>query len=288
MAWLGTPAPAQEFTVESLKAAYPGLSQHAVSPEEFKALTQSPRQVAQVVIPAPPAASTTNAIHASTTNAPPLPAPRPAAYSRSLDGFYLSDFGSVDSEGAAIVVFVVAGLVVVSAAIIYSGALLANVWLRPEEAEVWGDIGPRAMFFSGGHQQGYMTGATLALGLAGDGADVGLVLEGGYLKADVLTVTGNEVEVAGGYGMAGLTIRWPFDSGTDASVIEAELLAGNASNYNLISRAGFALTWSVAGPWRAGLRLGALYLDVEETDGPAWEAGEDFNLLGGVETSLRF
>ena len=58
---------------------------------------------------------------------------------------------------------VVAGVVVVAAAVIYSGALLANLALRPEEAEVWIEAGPRALFFSGDSQQGYMTGGALAL-----------------------------------------------------------------------------------------------------------------------------
>lgn len=246
---------------------------------------------AQAQVVAPPT-GTTHRIQggsgAYATNAPTQPAARPLPDTRSVDGFYISDFGSVDSEEAAIVVFVVAGVVVVSAAVIYSGALLANLVLRPEEAEVWGEVGPRAMFFSGGHQHGVMSGGTLALGLAGDSADVGLLLEGGYLNADVQTLAGTDVEVDGGYGLAGLTIRWPFDSGAEATAFEAEILAGNANRYNLISRAGFALTWSVRGPWRAGLRLGALYLDVKETEGPAWQAAEEFNLLGGIETSLRF
>lgn len=239
-----------------------------------------------------PSTGTTHRIQGGTgafaTNAPTPPTPRPLPATRSVDGFYISDFGSVDSEEAAIVVFVVAGVVVISAAVIYSGALLANLVLRPEEAKVWGEIGPRAMFFSGGHQHGVMSGGTLALGLADTSAEVGLLLEGGYLNAEVQTLTGDDVEVDGGYGMAGLTIRWPFDGGADATAFEAEILVGNANRYNLISRAGFALTWSVHGPWRAGLRVGALYLDVKETEGPAWVAGEDFNLLGGVETSLRF
>ena len=185
-------------------------------------------------------------------------------------------------------IFVLAGVVVVAAAVIYSGALLANLMVNPHEAEVWGEAGPRFMFFSGGYQQGSMTGGTLALGLRGEEADVGLLVEGGYLEADVVTVGGEEVEVSGGYGMAGLTIRWPFDSGADATVFSADLLAGTASRFDLVSRAGLGLSWQVYGPLRAGLQVGAVYLDVEEQDGPVWQAGEDYNLLGGVETSVRF
>lgn len=230
----------------------------------------------------------TNGI-ATNAVAPRVQSPRPARTSSSISGdLYISDFGSVDSAEAALVVFVLAGAIVVSAALLYSGALLANLILQPDEVEKWAEITPRAQFFSGGYQQGAMTGAALSLGLADDEAEVGLVIEGGYLDADVITVDKTEVEVAGGYGMGGLAIRWPFDSGSDATAVEAELLVGSANQYDLISRASLALSWSIHGPWRAGLRVGALYLDVEEGEGPVWEAGEDFNLLGGVETSIRF
>lgn len=229
-------------------------------------------------LPAAQAAPTRTTAHTS---------PR-STTSSSSGGIYLSDIGSVDSAEAAVVVFVVASVVVVSAAVIYTGALLANLILQPEQTETWAELTPRAHFFSGGHQQGAMSGLALSLGLAGDYANVGLVVEGGYLDADVITLDETEVEVASGYGLGGLSIRWPFDSGSEATEFEAELLVGSAREYDLISRASFALTWSVRGPWRAGLRLGALYLDVEEREGPVWQAGEDFNLLGGVETSIRF
>gem|GEM_PF-5294294 len=242
--------------------------------------------------PFPRHAENSSSTHGVATNAvaprvPSPPSPRTSS-SSSSGGIYVSDFGSVDSGEAAAVVFVLAGVVVVSAAVLYSGALLANFILQPEETEKWAEFTPRAQFFSGGHQQGTMTGAALSLGLAGDEANVGLVLEGGYLEADVITVDSTEVEVSGGYGMGGFSIRWPFDRGSEATEFEAELLVGSANRYDLISRASFALTWSIHGPWRAGLRVGALYLDVESREGPAWEAGEDFNLLGGVETSVRF
>lgn len=291
-------------TVSDLQETFPDLPCHQVSADEFLAVTRSPLHLAQVVVPPAtnlvirgqlPAVAKDPAPGEPWTNtvrsggpAAPLTA-RPSASNRSTSGsFYVSDFGSVDSRDAAIVVFVLAGVVVVAAAIIYSGALLGNLMINPQEAEVWAEAGPRFMFFSGGHQQGSMVGGTLALGLHGEEADVGLLIEGGYLDADVVTVEGDDVDVAGGYGMAGLTIRWPFDSGADATVFSADLLAGTASRFNLVSRAGLGLSWQVYGPLRAGLQVGAVYLDVKEQDGPVWQAGEDFNLLGGVETSVRF
>ncbi len=244
----------------------------------------------------PPEASTTNQ-PASTFSQPPAPYTRPHTRSTrertpgQLDGagaIYCNGLTDVDSTEAAIVVFILAGTVVVVSAVIYGGMLLTNVALRPEEAVVWGETSGRAMFFSGASQQGYMAGGALALGLEDGDSDVGVVIEGGHLDADVVTLDDQEVSVAGGYVMAGPVLRYWFDSSGDAPVFEAELLVGSASNYDLISRASFALTWSLVGPWRAGLRLGALYLDVADDDGPVWKAGSDFNLLGGLETSVRF
>lgn len=300
---------APALTLPELQAAYPDVHLHQVSMSEFQSIAHRPIQMAQVIVappptPTPPMTGRLGPLADEPTSSTPLtneviaatnaimPAVRKAqpevTSSSPSGGIYISDFGGIDSSEAAVVVFVVAGVVVVAAAVIYSGALLANLVLRPEETEVWADTSARTMFFSGSSQQGYMAGGALTLGLKGDGADVGVVLEGGYLDADVVTIDDQEVAVANGYFLVGPSIRWPLDYDEEAAVFEAELLAGSGSEYDLISRASFAFTWSILGPWRAGLRAGALYLDVKEEDGPVWKAGEDFNLLGGLETSIRF
>lgn len=310
-----TPMPAgaaeRPVTLDDLRAAYPGLNLREVSRQEFNEVTRSPFHVAQLIVtpetleprvthgelPAlaePP--SGTNIAGSATNRTPSVgyAAARDSDYARarSRGGGGSIDFwgvGNVDSKEAAIVVFVIAGAVVVAAAVIYSGILLANLALRPDDAPpAWIDAGVRVMGFSGGSQQGYMAGGAIALGLQGDDADVGLVVEGGHLDADVVTIDNDEIDVSGSYVMAGPTVRWHLDLALREPIFEAELLAGTASNYDLISRASFAFTWRLAGPWRAGLRFGALYLDVDRDEGPVLKAGDDFNFLGGLETSVRF
>jgi hypothetical protein len=301
---------ARDLTLDELQAACPGLRLHQVSAEEFARVTGHPLQVAQTIVapetPAPrvtsgslaplataPEPDATNATAAATNREParvgPASAPRTRSSHTSSGGqIYISDSGSIDSTEAAVVIFVLAGVVVIAAAIVYSGALLANWALRGEEVPGWGDLSARWMYFSGGYQHGYLAGGALTLGLEGDGADVGAVVEGGYLDADMVTVEDTEVELDAGYVMAGLSVRWHLTPSDEPLLFEAELLAGTASRYDLVSRASFALTWSLAGPWRAGLRFGALYLDVAEDEGPLLQADNDFNLLGGLETSVRF
>lgn len=309
---LNLPARAQTtahgLTLDQLQAACPGLLLQQVSAEEFARVTGHPLQVAQLIVTpealaprvtsgslaplaTPPEPDATNATAAATNREPARAgsASRSRSSQTSRGGqFYISDSGSIDSTEAAVVIFVLAGVVVIAAAIVYSGALLANWALRGEEVPGWGDLSARWMYFSGGYQHGYLAGGALTLGLEGDGADVGAVIEGGYLDADMVTVDDTEVELDAGYVMAGLSVRWHLAPAADPLLFEAELLAGTASRYDLVSRASFALTWSLAGPWRAGLRFGALYLDVAEDEGPLLQVEDDFNLLGGLETSVRF
>lgn len=310
------PAPDRDttecVTLDELQAAYPGFALQQVSAGEFARLT-GPLQVAQLIVTpealdasvstgsiaplaTPPGPASTNAATNIVARTPGTTAQTGSARTtrkKSSDhstggSIYIQDTGSLDSSEAAVIVFVLAGVVVIAAAIIYSGALLANWALSDEDVPGWADLSARWMYFSGDSHHGYMAGAALALGLEGSEADVGAVLEGGYLDADVATLDDAEVEVADAYWMAGLSVRWRMTEDEHPPIFEAELLAGTASSYDLLSRASFAFTWSLAGPWRAGLRFGALYLDVAGDEGPLLQAEDDFNLLGGLETSLRF
>ncbi len=300
-------------TLESLQAAFPEARLQQVSAEDYARLTGRPMQVVQLIVtpesvsprissgslpptatPPGPAdtnelAGATNAVTGSSVRGSASHAKAKSSNVSTGGNLYISDSGSIDSTEAAVVIFVLAGVVVIAAAVIYSGALLANWALRGDDAPPgWGELSARSMFFSGESQHGYMAGGALTLGLQGDGGDVGAVIEGGYLDADIITIGDQEVNVADGYLMAGLTVRWRLTDDDHPGVFEAELLAGSAARYDLISRASFAFTWSLLGPWRMGLRLGALYLDVADDEGPLYEAGEDFNLLGGLETAIRF
>lgn len=286
-------ASATDMTVADLQARYPGLSLHPVTPDEYRALVANPRVMAQVITDTPLGRrdSLDPDEDLSPSGRPPVLTPPPTVtnHDYSLGSVWLDGAGSINSRDAAIVVFVLAGTVVIAAAVIYPILFITSALLGPDDLPpVWWEAGARAQFFSGASQQGYMGGAALAFGFADEEADVGIVLEGGYLDADIVTLDGREVSVAGRYVMAGPSVRWRMDEGPQAPRLESELLAGTAAHYDLISRASFAFTWSLRGAWRGGLRAGAVYLDVAEDEGPVWQAGDDFNLLVGLESSCLF
>lgn len=279
-------------TLDDLRARYPGLPMIAVSPEAYRDLLADPLVVAEVVIDTPEGrrdSSDPDADLSPQGRPPRAPPPALESAADTTVSIFAQGAGSVSSRDAAIVVFVLAGTVVVAAAVIYPVLFITSALLGPDELPpAWWEGGGRAQVFSGGSQQGYLAGATLAFGLADEEADVGVVVEGGYLDADVVTVEGRDVSLAATYIMAGPTVRWRLEDRADAPRFESELLAGTAEHYDLVSRASFAFTWSLRGPWRAGLRIGAVYLNVDEDEGPIWEAGDDFNFLAGIETAVLF
>lgn len=280
------------MTVAELQARYPDATLRQVSPEQFERLSGrvllAQAAVTNATLPFDPDADL------SPDARPPVEAvPRPVRPA-ATDGDWLVDMnlhgsGSFDSRDAAVIVFVLAGVVVVAFAVLYVPAFVANVLLGPDDLPPgWLEISARGAGFSGSDQQGYMGGAALAFGFEDSEGDVGVVVESGYLDADIRTVEGRDVEVAGGYVMGGLLIRWRLDEGARPPIVEVELVAGTASHYDLISRASAAFSWSLLGDWRAGLRAGSLYLNVDGDDGPLLESEDGFNLFGGIETAWRF
>lgn len=255
--------------------------------------------MAATLVAVPLARAETNALPAS-TNMPPIQ--YKARDSRPLVGLSGTDFsdvfdfsggisgsGSFDSGEAAVVVFVVAGVVIVAAAVVYPGIVIADWLTGGEEPDLWSEAGLRAGFFGGDGRSGSMSGAAITFGIETDGPQVGAVIEGGYLDASVATVPGAEADVSGGYVMAGPVIRWALTDGGQPVRFETELLAGTASSYSFISRASFAFTWGISEHGRIGVRFGALYADLDKDEGPFLEADEgNFTLLGGIETAWQF
>ncbi len=285
----------EAITPDELQQRFPGLALREVSLSEFNELTRDPLQVAQVVVgPAADASQVDTNLAVAATTA--VPSSGRAAHRRPRNtyngeswNFSFAEVGNIDSKESAIIVFVTAGVIVIAAAVVYTGALIYNLVADFDEAPpFWWEPSVHGLYFSSGSQQGWMTGGGVTMGFEGEGGDVGLTLEGGYLNANVVTVDDKDVNISGGYGLAGPVVRWYFGSGPQDYRLDMEFLAGGASGYSLISRAGAALNWAATQTLRFGIRFGALYLDVEETEGPVLKAGSDFNIYLGLETATQF
>lgn len=296
-------------TVDELRRMYPDAEFREVTLPEFDAATSNPA-TRTVIVVEPPAG--TDAVPAFTGRvgsvSEPVVAPagswrrgRPprTRYDHERpdvvyggDVYCVEAFGSfdVDSREVAVVLFVVVGVVVVAAALVYTGLFVYDALTREGDFDGWLDTGAGAWFFYGGERGGGMYGARIAGGFMGESADVGLMLEAGYIHGDVAIREDNTpVSVSASYGIVGPTIRWVLDDGRNPFTFDMEVLAGVTSddNLGLISRASAGFSWGIGPSWRMGLAVGSLYMKIRETEGPL-RTKSDFNMAIGVNAGRAF
>jgi hypothetical protein len=293
----------REITVEDLRRMYPDAELRQVDAAEFAAMTNDPGANAVVIVEPPKqgdagifTGQVDRAVSQPRKTVPPRSG-RPARERRyrnsSSPDVYCADvycvdaFGSFDagSSEIAVIVFVVVGVVVVAAAFFYAGYFAYDM-LRSDTDDYtgWWETGPRARVFYGGSRSGGMYGLRVGGGFSSDNADVGLMLEGGYIHGDVaIREDDSIVSVSSGYAMMGPTIRWMLDEGRNPLMLDMEVLAGMAADkdVDLISHASIGVSWGVGSAWRMGLSLGSLYMDIKRSEGPL-RTESRFNLTGGL------
>ena len=277
----------QVVTVENLQAMYPTSQMRQVSMDEFRALTNAPGAHAVTVI--------------SPDSGPPSPSHRGYRSSRGhgpsapepvcVDFIDFSGTFDVGNDEFAVVIFVVVGVIVVAAAIVYAGffigSMLAGNWA---EVEGWGEVCLNGSFFSGEDRSGGMYGLRFAGGFSTDTADAGLAAEVGSINGRIATrESGESVDISTAYGIIGPTIRWVFDEEGNPISIDLDLLTGVAGddNLDLLSRASVGVSWGIGSHWRLGFGIGAMYLKVKRSEGLV-NTDSDFNLVGGLQTGVRF
>lgn len=297
----------QVVTVDDLYRMYPDAEFRQVDAAEFTAVTNDP-MVNTVVIVEPaepePSHAVTGQVEKAVSAEPqfgPSKVERRGRRPRSVgapdvycsDVYCVEGFGSFDagSSDIAVIIFVVVGVVVVAAAFVYAGYFVYDVLSGDlEQRTGWGEAGTRARVFYGGSRSGGMYGVRFGGGFSGEYADVGLMLEGGYMHGDV-AVREDEtlVSVSGGYGMLGPTIRWVLEEDINPMMLDMEVLAGMTTDddLGLVSHASIGLSWGMGSTWRMGLSLGSLYMKIRETEGPV-RTPSRFNLTGGMHVGRSF
>ena len=231
---------------------------------------------------------------------PKPPVPGRHASSRPYDPYAPHDtcvgfdiFGDIDvgSDEVAIVIFVLVGVVVVAASVLYVGYYAYDVLANGEDYEYWGDSGLRAGFLTGGDRSGGLYGLRVAGGFWGGGAmDVGLAGEVGYMDVRVaIEDQPMDVRLSGLYGLAGPCLRWVLDGSDNPVCLVLDVLAGTAddSHVGLMSKASANLSWGIGPHARLGLQIGSLYMKLNEDEGPL-NTDSDFNLMLGVDVGWRF
>ena len=283
------------MTIDELRARYPNSQFRQVTIDEFQAVTNNPLLNTRLVVAPtnPPAESlSTNSASAlgtpSSEHSPPnttRPGRDRVSVIAVLSCINLSGSLDVGDSDVAVVLFVIVGAVVIAAVIVYTAAFLVSALTQSDDGySAWWAAGTRGSFFFGGDRQGGMYGLRLAGGFMNESADVGLAAEGGYLSGKAkIGADGDVVDVSGGYGLLGPTVRWVLSDDPNPVMLELELLAGLGSDDNLdwLSRGAVGVSWGISSSWRMGLSLGSLYMAVHATEGPA-TTDSSFNLAAGL------
>ena len=190
-----------------------------------------------------------------------------------------------------VVLFVVIGVVVVAATVVYAGAYIYRVVTNPRDIAYWWDIKFHYTMLADDSEHGYLVGGRLCSGFIDHRVHAGIAIEAGYF--DVETDINDDVDslsIQGAYGMAGPHIRWlvgRYD--VNPTHIFVELLVGITSRDEIdlisVARTGFVLRIGEYG--RLGLNIGAMYSDIEIDEGLARDS-DNYSLIIGTEGGVRF
>jgi len=195
------------------------------------------------------------------------------------------DFGG----DADVVLFVVIGVVVVAALVIYTVGYLGSVALGTGDYDYWWDLETGTSFLVGGAENGVMVSLKLSSGIVAADAHAGIAVEGGYLDMEVaLEGSDDSVDLEGGYIMGGPAIRWA-EGDANPSYISMELLGGTTEHeqVDVMSIARLGVSLGIGPAFRLGFHIGAMYLGLELDEGLVREDDNFTTILGG-EVGVRF
>ncbi len=217
----------------------------------------------------------------------------PTSSDRSRDisvAVYGQGTGSIATDDVAIILYVLVGVVVIGAALIYGGVIFYEMITGEEEYAYWSDVGAGAWFWGGSGRRGGMYGGRGSIGLIDDEVRVGLILETGYLDGRFRFRDKEEfLSVSGAYGLLGPTVQWAFTKGDNPVSVDFEILTGysSADHVGLMSRALAGVSWGMGRTFRMGVMAGSTYAKIRETEGPL-NTKSDFNLTAGGWIGVRY
>jgi hypothetical protein len=207
------------------------------------------------------------------------------------DGACLADVSRGGGDAAA-VVFVVIGVFVVAALIVYAPIFLYRAATGPEQ-RYWWDAGLTSTLLTG-DDSGTLVGVKLQGGLTEGGVHIGLAGEFGAMdlklklrERDAADRTRSN-HVGGAYGLVGPAVRFTLENPKHPAHVFLELLAGTSDRRQLrtisVARAGVSV--ALYERLSLGLSGGAMYTHLRKSEGLVRQ--NEFGYLMGVEAGYRF
>lgn len=210
--------------------------------------------------------------------------------------------GGWDADDWAAVIYVVIGVVVVGAFVIYGVQMLGEMAFNQEEYPLFMEAGVR-LSYSGKaieDQQGvgqlyrdaYLAGLRFAIGFDRPGMGIGLAAEGGYIDIFLRSTSdpARTFDFKGGYLVAGPMIRF---GDNDPWSFTLEFLNGTSTHDAIgwISKSRMTLQAKVTEHMLVGGHLGAVFYDLHFFDGLGLREGNfnrDLSLVWGLDTGWEF
>lgn len=226
----------------------------------------------------------------------PQPGPSPATV-HTQAGVYVDlpvHGGSGNANDVAKVLFIVAGVVVVAAFIVYAGKYITDI-VSGEEKELWWELIFNSTFFrTDSGQHGRLLGAKVATGfVSSDLIQVALVGEFGNTDLELLlndNASTVNVDVSGSYWLMGATARLHLtDKLVNASYLYMDFMGGATSN-NVTGNIGMArlgASFGINDYMRLGANIGAHYIGLEEDQGFVND-GDNYWFTYGLEMGVKF
>jgi hypothetical protein len=206
-------------------------------------------------------------------------------------------------EGAdwAAVIYVVVGVVVVGAFIVYGVHTIHELITNSEGDPIFSELGLRysysgKMWSDGGpplYRNANIMGVRLALGLDRRGMGLGVGVEGGYIDLSLrkMDLPSQAFNFKGGYMVAGPLVR--FENNEPAS-LTFEFLNGASSHRSIgwISKSRMTVQSRVNNSGLLlGAHIGAVFYDLQFYDGLVQRQGDfnrDLSLVMGIDTGWEF
>jgi hypothetical protein len=212
--------------------------------------------------------------------------------------------GHADWDGGdwAAIIYVVVGVVVVGAFLVYGVQTLYDLAVNENDDPVFMEAGLR-MSYSGKafrdpsgrddlYRDAYLAGLRFAIGIDRPGMDLGLALEGGYIDLYLKGVSdpAKAFDFKGGYLVAGPVLRFGRN---DPLSFSLEFLNGTSNHENIgwISKSRMTLQTKVGSHTLVGGHLGAVFYDLHFLDGLGWRNGDfnrDLSLVYGLDAGWEF
>ena len=226
----------------------------------------------------------------------PAPPPQPSTTVQPVIGVHgdIGIGGHGNNSDVAKVFFLLAGVVVVAAFIVYAGKTVSE-FVTNDNAKLWWEVIFNSSFMdTDARHHGRFYGAKLATGLVSrELFQLALVGEVGNADLDLIINENKDPQLlkySAPYWMLGGAVRMHLtDKLVNASYLYLELMGGttNDSSTDIIGAARLGASFGVNDSLRLGASLGAQYLGLNEDKGFT-NNGNDYWFTLGLEVGVRF